>query len=109
MGTRNVENGYTDTLDGVIVALCKDFDRRADTVKEGRCSRRTAMEYEYINRRLLDAVRELAGDDALIYIREIGGRLGFAYSDIDGASESTYKKLKKEIKLNIAKKLHMID
>lgn len=109
MGTRKIEHGYTDTLDGIIVALCRDFERREDAVNSNRYSRRTAMEYEYINRRLLDAAKELVGEEARTYIIEIGERVGYAYSGIENASESTYKTVKKEIKKNIAKKLHMID
>ena len=109
MGTRNIEDSYTDTLDGVVVALCRDFKRREDAVEKKLCSRRTAMEYEYINARVYDAAREIAGKYALDYIYEIGERVGYAYSKVDGSSESTYKIMKKEIKKNIAKKLHMID
>ena len=30
MGIRYIENGYSDSLDGVIVALCKDYCRRRE-------------------------------------------------------------------------------
>jgi hypothetical protein len=109
MGARNIDDSYTESLDGIVVALCRDFQRREDAVKGKLCSRRTAMEYEYINSRLVEAARELVGDSAAIYIYEIGERVGYAYSNIDYTSESTYKNVKKEIKRNIAKKLHMID
>lgn len=110
MGIRkDIESGYTDTLDGIIIALCKDLGRREDAVRDKCCSKRTAMEYEYINSRIHTAAREIAGDEADIYIHEIGERTGYAYSSVMKVSESTYKKMKKEIKFNIAKKLHMID
>ncbi len=102
-------NQYTDTLDTLIVALCRDFGRREDAVLRGSCSKRTAMEYKYINHRLLDAANEIAGRDGCIYINEIGKRLGYAYTAIEYISESSYKKIKKEVKINIAKKLHLID
>ena len=108
MGTRNI-SGYDDTLDGVIVALCRDFERRETAVGDGKCSTRTSMEYKYINSRLLGAAMEIVGEDARAYIHEIGERVGYAYSAIDQISESTYKQAKKEVKLNIAKKLHMMD
>ena len=110
MGIRNLTNEYTDTLDGIIVALCKDFSRREIAISENECSKRTAMEYEYINFRILLAACEVAGESqARKYIDEIGGRIGYAYSDVDEVCESTYKMTKKEVKINIARKLHMID
>ena len=109
MGTGNIEGDYKDTLDGIIVALCRDYRRREEAVRNKTCSRRTSMEYEYINSRILSAAREIADDLAENYINEIGKRVGYAYSRVDYASESTYKRIKKEIKKNIAKKLHMID
>lgn len=110
MGVRYLENGYTDTLDGIIVALCRDYcSRRERGVFDGY-SRRTRMEYEYIDSILRRAAEEIAGEsDAEKIIAEIGERVGYAYSMIDGVSESTYKIMKKEVKINIAKRLHMLD
>lgn len=110
MGARLVENGYTDTLDGVIVALCRDYCYRRDKGVGQGYSRRTRMEYEYIDSILLRAAGEITGEsDAEKILAEIGERVGYAYSAIEGVSESTYKIMKKEVKLNIAKKLHMLD
>ena len=110
MGARYVENGYTDTLDGIIIALCRDYCSRRDKGVFDGYSRRTRMEYEYIDSILLRAAGEVAGEsDAERIIAEIGERVGYAYSAIDGVSESTYKIMKKEVKLNIARKLHMLD
>ncbi len=105
-----IEKGYTDTLDSIIVALCKDFERRSEAVKAGKCSVRTAMEYKYINAVIYDAASEIVGvRDAITYIGEIGERIGYAASGIDYVSESTYKQQKKEVKLNIARRLHLVD
>ena len=71
--------------------------------------RRTLMEYEYLNRRISDAAKEVAGDAYIIYIKEIGENVGYAQSAAEDVSEYTYKKVKKEVKINIAKKLHLID
>ncbi len=67
------------------------------------------MEYEYVNVRLEDAAREIVGSDFEIYINEIGESIGYASSRIDGISENAYKRKKREVKINIAKKLHLLD
>jgi hypothetical protein len=67
------------------------------------------MEYDYINSMLIMGATEIVGeDDADTIIVEIGDRIGYAYSAIEEVCESTYKNMKKEVKLNIARKLHMI-
>ena len=110
MGARFVENGYTDTLDGIVVALCRDYCYRRDRCAAAGYSRRTRMEYEYIDSILRRAAGEIAGEsDAEKIITEIGERVGYAYSTVEGVSESTYKIMKKEVKINIAKRLHMLD
>ena len=101
--------GYRETLDALVVAFCRDYFERKRVIDEKRCLCRTRMEYEYINGRILDAACEVAGGDGEVYIREIGEKTGYAYSKIAGISELTYKARKKEVKLNIAKKLHLID
>ena len=103
------DNGFSETLDFLIIALCRDFETRERSIKEKSCNRRTLMEYEYINRRLVDAAREIVGESYGIYIKEIGERIGYAYSRVDGLSETDYKIKKKEVKLNIARKLHLLD
>ena len=110
MGTGYVsDRGFSETLDFLIVAFCRDFETRERSIKEKSCQRRTLMEYEYINHRIYDAACEIVGGDGEIYIQEIGEKTGYAYSKVAGVSEPTYKTRKKEVKLNIAKKLHLID
>ena len=111
MGFRNLRSlGYRDTLDLIVIAFCKDYMHRKEAIADGKTSKRTRMEYEYINFRILLAACEVAGESqARKYIDEIGGRIGYAYSDVDEVCESTYKMTKKEVKINIARKLHMID
>lgn len=104
-----IDIGYRDTLDLLIIAFCKDYFSRKQTLGKGECGKRIRMEYEYINRRIEDGAREIVGDDFEIYIREIGEKIGYAYSDVPDISESEYKKAKKEVKVNIAKKLHLLD
>ncbi len=101
--------GYRDTLDRLIVAFCKDYFFRKAVIESGESSKRTRMEYEYINGIIADAASEIVGGDFEIYINEIGEMRGYAGSDAYGISESRYKQLKKEVKINIAKKLHLLD
>lgn len=110
MGDRYVNlRGFSDTLDYLIIAFCRDFKTRAEAIKNKSSNRRTLMEYEYINRRLVAAAQEIVGDEYGIYIEEIGEKIGYAYSKIEDISESAYKEKKKEVKLNIARKLHLLD
>lgn len=104
------EGGYTDSVDMIVVGMCADYERRRQVLAAGNASRRTALEYRYLNFKINEAVMEIAGEHlALSYIKEIGRRIGYAKSEIDCVSESTYKIQKKEIKINIARKLHLID
>lgn len=110
MGIRYLESiEYSPTLDALIIALCKDYARRELVLSAKSCGRRTLMEYKYINYKLREAAEEVAGADAAAYINEIGEKIGYAYSKAGAISESTYKSRKKEVKLNIARKLHLID
>lgn len=100
---------YRDTLDVLVVAFCKDYFYRKAEIERGTCSKRTRMEYEYINRRISDAAMEIVGGDFEIYIKEIGDAVGYAKSSVEYISESGYKTTKKEVKINIARKLHLLD
>ena len=101
--------GYRDTLNLLVVAFCRDFFSRKEEIEKKALCRRTLMEYEYINGRIADAAREVVGDDYECYIREIGESKGYAKSDTLYVSETEYKHLKKSVKVNIAKKLHLLD
>ena len=110
MGTRDVApGGFTETLDMLIVAFCRDFEAREDAIRLKSCQRRTIMEYEYINRRIAHASREIVGDDYNIYIYEIGQRIGYANSSVGDISETDYKIKKRLVKMNIARKMHLLD
>ena len=105
MGVRNL-SGYTDTLDDLVVALCRDYARR-----ERRCdNRRVGMEHKYINTRMREAASEVIGSRyAEMMIGEIGDRIGYAASGMEDLSESTYKRKKAEVKLAIARKLYLLE
>ena len=49
MGNKSIKSiGYRDTLDKLVVALCKDYYARHEAILMGKCSKRTLMEYEMI-------------------------------------------------------------
>ena len=106
MYSRNI----ADTVDMTVTALCADFRRRSDALLAHSVTHRTRMEYKYLNFKLLSAADEIVGEGlGERMIEEIGYSIGYAYTELDHMSESTYKKMKRQVKENIAKKLHLID
>ncbi len=103
-----MRNRDINTLDALVVALCLDYERRAAAIQHETAVCRTDTEYRYLNYKIYEAVSEISGEEfALTYIKEIGREVGYANSDIDNVSESTYKNFKRMMKDNIAKKLHL--
>lgn len=99
-----------ESLDALVVALCGDYERRARLIEEGYISRRTETEFRYYNFKIYDAASEICGERyAESFIKEIGGRIGYAKSENDHLSEPTYKQYKQMIKHSIAKRLHLTD
>ena len=98
------------SLDGLIIALCLDYRRRSLAVRKKTVLRRTDTEFRYLNFKIYSAAEEIVGKKyAQIYIDEIGQRIGYAKSRLNMICEGTYKKYKRKIKDNIAKKLHLCD
>ena len=101
---------YTSSLDDVIIALCRDYLRREDVVSVSGCNERTSIEYRYLNYRIKEAADEIVGERyALLFIEDIGKKMGYARSRIEGFSESDYKTMKRALKLGIARALHLLD
>lgn len=96
------------TLDRLVVALCDDYERRERLIREGGLSLRMLSELRYLNMKILEGAEEQAYLDGEVFIGEIGRRIGYANSELDYMSESTYKRRKAEVKRNIAKKLFLI-
>lgn len=97
-------------LDGLVVAMCRDYERRALAIKEGSVSKRTDTEYRYLNFMILEAATEIVGHAlAPVYINEIGRRTGYAKSAVEEVSEVYYKNMKALVHANIARKLHLSD
>ena len=98
------------TLDGLVVALCRDYERRRVAIEKGNFGKRTLMEYRYINFKMLDAAAEIVGlHQAESFISEIGERRGYAKCENPYMSEAAYKRCKAEIKRNIAVKLYLTE
>ena len=99
-----------DTLDALVLALCRDYFRRKEAIEDHTANRRTLTEYRYLNYRIREAAAEIVGDVlAPVYIREIGESIGYAKSRDEENSELTYKRYKQLVKANIARKLHLAD
>lgn len=110
MGNGNKVRAQEDSLDMLVVALCRDYERRKKIISDPRTAFRTAAELRYINFKIHDAVCEIVGEEAAqIYVREIGERIGYAYSSVTDACERTYKTRKRAVMTNIAKRLHLTD
>ena len=100
---------YTKTLDRLISAFCQDYERRRSAIESGKLPIRTEMEYKYLNHRIFEGAAEVVGAQfAEIYINEIGSGVGYAKSDHPASGESSYKREKREVKLAIAAKLHLL-
>ncbi len=104
------EKGIPESADALAAALCADYFRRERAIETGEAPLRVRMEYEYLNRKIYTAARELCegADDALGYIEEIGARRGYAKSRFT-VSEKTYKVKKREVKLNILRRLFLLE
>ena len=97
-------------IEKTVVALCYDYERRAEAIRTHSVSRRTEMQYRYLNYKLYGAACEAAGeDDALLYLTDIGDGIGYANTELLDVSETTYKSIKREVKINIARALNLID
>ena len=93
--------------ESVVVALCLDYQRRAEEIAASKLPRRILMEYSYYNSRIFEGVGEIVGAAlAEVFIYEIGNRRGYASTEITTISESTYKRYKAEAVKNVARKLH---
>lgn len=99
------------SLSAVLEALCLDYDRRRLAIAQGRLSRRVLHEYRYLNDRILYAAFSVTGDIELshVYIREIGERIGYAYTVLEEVSEITYKRRKALIRRRILEELRLLD
>jgi len=105
-----VQEGVPESAEALAAALCADYFRRERAIEEGTEPLRVRMKYEYLNRRIYTAAREICEkeEDALGFIEEIGAKRGYAKSRFT-VSEKTYKVKKREVKLNILRRLYLLD
>ena len=98
------------SLNSLIVALCLDYPRRRREILSRKLSRRTDIEFRYINSKMYDAAAEIVGEElAELYISEIGEKIGYAYSKVENVSEVTYKINKRKVKEGIALRLYLTE
>lgn len=98
------------TVRMIVEALCADFDRRREAIRIGGVKRRTDTEFRYLNAKIINACSTAVGDELYEgFIYEIGARIGYAHSELDFLSESTYKKYKRRAMCAIARELHLVD
>lgn len=94
----------------IVEAHCADFQRRARAVDEHTVTKRTEAEYRYLNAGVYTGAVNIVGKElAPVYIYEIGRKLGYAHSSVEGVGEVKYKNDKRLIKESIARELHLID
>jgi hypothetical protein len=106
MGTRKIN----DSLDALVVALCADFERRDRAIAGGTLAHRVEMEYRYYNSNIYTAACEVVGaPNALLYINDIGEHRGYAHSEVERISDTTYKRQKSAVFGNIARRLHLAE
>ena len=99
-----------ETVDKVVTALCNDYERRESVISSRVGSLRVQVECRYLNHKIMEAACEVVGEFlAPLYIKEIGDKTGYAKTDVECVSESTYKIAKREIKSTIARRLHLVN
>ena len=97
-------------IDAIVVALCADYSRRQSAIECDSVGHKVLMEYKYLNYKMFDAAAEIVGtSSAHSFISEIGERRGYAKCDDPCVCERIYKERKKEVKINIARKLSLCD
>ena len=98
------------SADAVVCALCADYARRELLCALPNIGRRMRAELAYYNSKILAAAESVVGEaDAMTYINDIGARKGYAYSLVEGVCELTYKRRKREVKCEIARRLYLIE
>ena len=107
MGAKEISTP-TNTLDMLIVALCADYERREELIRSGKLKARVEAEYRYFNAKIRNAAEDIVGEGrALIMIKEVGEKRGYAKSEITDMCEKSYKVKKHAVKELIAQRLHL--
>ena len=103
------ESVMSRSLEKMIVALCADFERRTEVINKRNAPYNVIMEYRFLNYRILCAACEIGGDKhAMGYIRDVGEGRGYAKSELSVLSENLYKIRKREVTINIARRLSLL-
>lgn len=107
----NMARKCKDTALCVVDALCADYGRRERLItSECKPCIRVEVELRYYNFKIIEAAEEIVGERyARTMIKEIGDATGYAHTALDYMSEATYKETKREVRENIAKRLHLTE
>lgn len=109
MGAGRMDVRFPPTLERLVTAFCSDYERRRAAIADGSVGMRIEMEYKYLNYRIFEGAAEIVGRDfAELYIEEIGRNVGYANSRHPASGEACYKREKREVKISIARKLHLL-
>ena len=109
MGAGRMSEVCPATLDRLVTAFCADYERRLSAIADKSVSMRVEMEYKYLNHRILEGAAEIVGAElAELFIDEIGRNVGYVNSRHPASCEASYKREKREVKLSIARKLHLL-
>ena len=96
-------------VDALVVALCSDYERREEVIRNKSASYRVIMTYRFLNYKILDAASAIAGTrDSLDFIKEIGEKRGYTKTEV-ALGERAYKLTKLYVKVEIARRLGLID
>ena len=93
----------------IVCALCCDYDRRAEALKEKEGNMHTLLTYRYLNETIDRSIAEVCEEAICEEMRrDIGNGAGVLQTNLTFISEGTYKKRKRKSVEAIARNLHLI-
>ena len=93
----------------IVCALCCDYDRRAEALKEKEGDMNTLLTYRYLNETIDRSIAEVCEETIREEMRsDIGNHIGMSRTKLYYISISTYKKRKRMSIEAIARNLHLI-
>lgn len=93
----------------IVCALCCDYDRRAEALKEKEGNMHTLLTYRYLNETIDRSIAEVCEETIREEMRnDIGNHIGIKRTKIYFISDGTYKVRKRKSIEAIARNLHLI-
>ena len=106
---RNKEINLDTPLYRVVCALCLDYDRRAEALKEKEGDMHTLLTYRYLNETIDRSIAEVCEEAICEEMRrDIGNYIGVSRTKLYYISNKTYKTRKRMSIEAIARNLHLI-